>query len=77
MQFVPEGNVYVYFRYDKNQTVMCILNAGNEDVSIDMNKYREVAGGFVKGVDVVSGNEIILEGMKAPAKNLIVLELKK
>ncbi|MGZ5252953.1 MAG: alpha-amylase family glycosyl hydrolase [Flavitalea sp.] len=77
MQFVPEGNLYVYFRYDKNQTVMCILNAGNEEASIDMKKFAEISSGFSKGIDVVSGNEITLEGMKAPAKNLIVLELKK
>jgi neopullulanase len=77
MQFVPDGNTYVYFRYDKKQTIMCIMNVGDQDVKIDMKKYREVAAAFSRGKDVVSGKEISLEGMSAPAKSLLVLELGK
>ncbi len=77
MQFVPDGNTYVYFRYDKKQTVMCIMNVGDQDVKIDMKKYREVAAAFNRGKDVVSGKEVSLEEMSVPAKSLLVLELGK
>ncbi|HEX8357767.1 MAG TPA: alpha-amylase family glycosyl hydrolase, partial [Segetibacter sp.] len=31
MQYVPEDELYVYFRYDAKQTVMCIMNAGTKE----------------------------------------------
>ena len=33
MQFTPVGNVYVYFRYDADDTVMVAFNRGDEAVA--------------------------------------------
>ena len=41
MQYIPEDGLYVYFRYDNNQTVMCVMNTDNKARSINLNKYTE------------------------------------
>ena len=41
-QFVPENNVYVYFRYDEQETIMVILNNSNKEESINLTRFKEV-----------------------------------
>ncbi len=36
MQFVPEDGVYVYFRYDNNQTVMVVMNTAKDQKNISI-----------------------------------------
>ena len=31
MQYVPQDGLYVYFRYDANQTVMCVMNTADKE----------------------------------------------
>lgn len=76
MQYVPEDGVYVYFRYDDKQTVMCILNSNNADKEINTSRFSERTNKFNQGKDVVNGNIISLTGkIKCPAKTLQVFDL--
>lgn len=78
MQFVPENGVYVYFRYDNNQTVMCVMNAENKPATINLSRFSERMNGFSKAVDVASGTEIALQpSLTIAGKNLLVWELRK
>lgn len=56
MQYVPADGLYVYFRYDDNQTVMCIINTSDKDQPIDFSKYTERTNGFSKAVDVIDNS---------------------
>ena len=78
MQFVPEDGVYVYFRYDAQQTVMCVVNTNDAAKDIDFSKYTERTKGFTKANNIVSNTEVsITEISSIPAKTIWVLELKK
>lgn len=78
MQYVPEDGVYVYFRYDAKQTIMCIMNTANEVKEIDTGRFSERTNGFKKGKNIVDGKEIELsEKLKIPSKTVLVLELIK
>ncbi len=57
MQYVPENGLYVYFRYDENQTIMCIMNTGSQAAWIDFKKYQERIDGFIKAKKVI-GNQV-------------------
>jgi neopullulanase len=76
MQYTPDDGLYVYFRYDNNQTVMCVMNTGDNEKQIDLQKYTERTNGFSSAIDVLNGE---LRGKKfsIPAKQMYVLELKK
>ena len=76
MQFIPNDGLYVYFRYDNNQTVMCVMNTGDKEKQIDFKNYDERTNGFSKAVDVISGTSFN-NSFSIPAKKMWVLELKK
>lgn len=47
MQYVPVNGLYVYFRYDENQTIMCVMNTSGKEMEVDFSKYEERTQGFV------------------------------
>ena len=78
MQYVPQESLYVYFRYSKEQTVMCMMNAGDAAVTVDMSRFIERTAGFKKARDVVTGAVSTLgDSITVPGKTLAVYELQK
>ena len=79
MQFVPENGVYVYFRYDNNQTVMCVMNTNEGRATIDLTRYAERVKNYTKALDVATGTLFNLENnsLSLGGKYLLVLELRK
>lgn len=77
IHFVPENNTYVYFRVHENQTVMVVMNANEEPVTLDQNRFAEILNGFELGMNVVSGEELdITRDFEVPAKTAGVWELR-
>jgi glycosidase len=76
MQYLPADGLYVYFRYNKDQTIMCVMNTSEKDQVIDFAKYAERTTGFTKGKDVINGT-IIGNAGTIPAKKMWILELQK
>ncbi|HEX2684657.1 MAG TPA: alpha-amylase family glycosyl hydrolase, partial [Ferruginibacter sp.] len=78
MQYVPEHGVYVYFRYDDKQTVMCVMNPEEKPVTIKLARFDERMNGFTKAFDVATGNTVALDReLTIAGKNLLVWELRK
>jgi glycosidase len=78
MQFVPENGVYVYFRYNDKQTVMCIANSNDQTVTIDLARFKERMNGFTKAYDAATGNTFDLgQSLSLGEKYVLVMELKK
>ncbi len=78
MQYIPLNGVYVYFRYDEKQTVMCVMNTSDKPATIDLSKYAERMKGFAKAYDVATGVTFNLEPkLTLGEKYLLVMELKK
>ncbi len=76
--FIPENNLYVYFRYNNNESVMVILNnSEKESRTITREKYSESLKGFTKGVEIITGTEIedITSFIISP-KTAMIIELK-
>ncbi len=77
-QYVPENGVYVYFRYDAGQTIMCVMNTNSTSSTIKMDRFAERAGGFTKAYDVATGLVFNLEQTLTVGGNyLLVMELRK
>ncbi len=74
--FVPENNVYVYFRYNDNETIMVVLNNSEQDQVIELSRFAEAINGFSSGSDIISNRSYKLEGTwEIPAKTPMVLDL--
>jgi len=77
MQFTPVGNVYAYFRYDDDDTVMVIFNRGDDTVEFDTARFAERLDGFTHGTDVISGDRIGLsKTLELAPVSVMVLELE-
>ena len=77
LHFVPQDNVYVYFRYTDKETVMVVLNNSEKDQTIDLKRFMEGIKDFTKGKDIISGKEINLNNkLEIKAKSSLILELK-
>jgi len=78
MQYVPQNDLYVYFRYDTTQTIMCIMNADSTSKEVDFKKYAERTSGFTKVINVINNDSFsTADNLLMPAKEMWVLELKK
>ena len=76
MQYLPDNGLYVYFRYDDKQTVMCVMNTTTENKKVDMSHFEERTNGFKSGKDIVSGQVVGNQFSIAP-QTLQVIELIK
>jgi glycosidase len=77
MQYLPQNGVYVYFRYDDKQTVMCVMNTNASASTIDLSRFQERMKDFTKAYDVATGNVFTLEPtLTLGAKYLLVMELR-
>ena len=56
--FVPEKNVYVFFRYDDDNTVMIILNKNEQPVALDLARFKSMLTGASGGREIISGKDI-------------------
>ena len=74
--FIPENNMYVYFRYNDDDLVMVILNNSDQDQILEMEKYIEMLGDISTGKNILDGKTYTLINLNIPAKTSFVLNLK-
>ena len=78
MHYVPVDGLYVYFRYDEKQTIMCVMNTSNDAKEVDFQKYIERTEGFNSAKNVVTDEKFSsLKKTSIPAMKMWVLELNK
>ncbi len=76
LQFVPENNIYVYFRYNDNDTVMIIINNNNTDVDLEPDRFIEAWHGSSKAVELFTGKVFTnFNNWNIPANTSMVLQL--
>ena len=76
--YLPEQNVYVYFRYDDNQSVMVIMNNADEKRTISTKRFAENIQNYTSGKEVMTNQQINLSNeISIDAKSVLILELKK
>ncbi len=75
--FVPENNIYTYFRYNEEETVMVVLNNNEQEMPLLVGRFAEATQGFTMAYDIISGQSFPLSGVwTLPANSAMILELK-
>jgi hypothetical protein len=78
MQYVPVNGIYVYFRYDDRQTVMCVMNTNDQSSTIDLSRFKERMKDFTKAYDIATGATFNLAPtLTVGGKYLLVMELRR
>ncbi len=78
MQYVPEDGIYVYFRYDANQTVMVVYNGNDEVKKLDLMRFEERTNGFLGAKEITNGTQLNgFSTVDLPSRTAYVYELTK
>ena len=74
--FIPEDNIYVYFRYNSSKTVMIILNSNKTPKVLKTERFKEMLDGYSKGFDVINSKTIDgLDKIQLAPRSALILEL--
>lgn len=77
-QFVPENNIYVYFRHDQHKTVMVVFNSGNQEAKVPTARYQERMAGYSRALNLGTGTPLEqLSELTVAPKSTLVLELMR
>lgn len=78
VQFLPENNVYVYFRVKGKERVMVVINNSDKEEKIKKARFAEELDGFTEANEVITNLKVNLmkEEWNIPAKTAYIFELK-
>lgn len=76
MQYIPVDGLYIYFRYDEKQTVLCAVNTSSKEITVNLSDYAERTRGFNTARDIQTGN-IMGNSFTVAANSGMVAELSK
>jgi glycosidase len=75
--YVPENNVYVYFRHNDQESVMVLINNSNEKQTVSPERFAENLAKFTQGKDILTQKSFdILKPIELEPKSGIILELE-
>jgi len=75
--YVPENDVYVYFRHNDNEKIMVILNNNETEQLLKTDRYAESLENITTGTDVMTGKTFDLKSNFAiPKQSALILELR-
>lgn len=75
--YLPEKNVYVYFRHNDTETVMVVINNSKTNQTIFTERFKEHLKGFKKGKDIMNGRPYPLHlKLSLLPQSVLILELE-
>ena len=78
MQYLPQDGVYVYFRYDNNETVMCVFNQNDASKTINLSRFSERIKDHKRALDIATGTTFNLEPtLTVGGKYVLVMKLSR
>lgn len=75
--FVPEDNIYVYFRHTKDEKVMVVVNMNPESKNLALNRFDEFLKGHKNATDIMTQKSNRLgETMEVPGMSANIYEIR-
>lgn len=75
--YIPENNVYVYFRYNDAESVMVIVNNSKDNQKLNLSRFEENLKNYASGNDILSNQNFELkQDLSIEGKSSLILELK-
>jgi len=76
LHFVPQNDVYVYFRIADDTRVMVVVNNSLENQTLSLDRFSEGIEGKKKGWEVLTEQTVDLEkSLKINAETAYIIEL--
>ncbi|RZV37515.1 MAG: alpha-amlyase [Chromatiales bacterium] len=77
MQFAPIGNVYSFFRYDDDETVMVVFNLDDDEIDLELARFAERLRGATRARDVLADTMVELDDeLELAPRSALLLEIR-
>jgi glycosidase len=77
MHYLPDNNVYVYFRYNDTESVMVVVNNSKDKQTLKLDRFKERLDPYSSGKDIISDANFDLKSeLSIEGKSSLILELK-
>lgn len=77
LHFAPFNNVYVYFRYNNDKTIMVVMNKNNTATTIETKRFEEILKTKLTAVNVITNETVdIKTSFTVNPKSATVFEIK-
>jgi glycosidase len=74
--YVPENNVYVYFRHHETESVMIIMNNSLEKKTLSTERFAQNIQNYTTGKDVITDENFqVKNDLSIEAQSVLILEL--
>jgi neopullulanase len=75
--YIPEDNMYVYFRHNSDQTVMVVMNGNTTTKTLDTKRFAENIQGKTKGKNILTNEPVSnISTLEIPAQTALVIALE-
>lgn len=75
--YVPQANVYVYFRYTDEKTVMIVINNNKEVQTFSLDRFSQRLGTATRGYEIFSDTTVDLTKLfSIPGKTPMIIEIE-
>ena len=76
MHFTPIGNVYAYFRYDDDATIMAIFNLDDEQVELGMTRFAQRLRAATRATNVLDEEVVnVSESLELQPRSVLLLDI--
>jgi len=76
MQYSPAGDIYAYFRYNDEDTVMVVFNRGDDEVDLELERFNERLNDRARAKDIISGETYELStSLELAPRAVLLLEI--
>lgn len=77
LHFAPFNGAYVYFRYNKEKTIMVVMNKNTSATTIDTKRFQEILKDKSTATNVLSNESFSIQtSLTVAAKSTTVFEIK-
>ena len=77
LHYVPENDVYVYFRYSEKSCVMVIINNSPKKQNLSLDRFHEGIAGRTNGYEIISEKQINLaKNLEVSPETAYIIELQ-
>ncbi|AMC11980.1 alpha-amlyase [Lutibacter profundi] len=75
--YIPENNVYIYFRYNEKKSVMVVINNNPKEQIIPLKRFAENLKKYTSGIDILTNTKFDLtqKEISVQGKTALVIEL--
>ncbi len=77
LHFIDRDNTYAYFRYNDHDVVFVYINNSDDTREVPWSRYAEISDGLEVGRDVVTGQNVTMQGCRVAPRTALIVEFER